>query len=211
MIRLSYTSLSYLHEGHPWINKMMGIPVPPYKFLTEGKKAHRIIQDHVSGKKKDKRLKHIEIEFPVGEEKDFDERCRFTFNFSGYEVMGFIDGLDRENGRFLEIKTSSTAWSMKKFRDAMQRKLYALSDSGLKEAYLITGSKDPDGWESNPLKLYSIKIKQSDRNQAIDWIAKGIKILESGDFTGGLDEDGKCTGCFWNMDRYRDIANCNFL
>lgn len=214
MIRLSYTSLNNLHNGHEWLNKQMGIPLPDYPFLREGKEAHRIIQDHVSGKKKDKRLKHIEIEFPIVEEKDFDERCKFSFNIESqtgkYEIIGFIDGLDKKNKRFLEIKTSGKAWSMKKFRDSTQRKLYALADPTFKDAYIITGNKDPEAWDKDPLKLYSVSVTADDRAYAIDWILKGIEILEEGDFSGGL-KDGKCTGCFWNMDRYKDIANCNFL
>ena len=213
MIRLSYTSLNNLHNGHEWLNKQMGIPVPDYPFLTAGKDAHRIIQDHVSGKKKDKRLKHIEINFPIVEEVDFDERCKFVFKMDGYEIMGFIDGLDKKNKRFLEIKTSSTPWSMSKFKNAMQRKLYslALHDLGYKEAYLITGSKDPEEWESNPPKLYSLEITEKDRSDASQWILQGINILESGKFTGGLDNEGFCEGCFWNMPRYQQLANCNFM
>ena len=66
-------------------------------------------------------------------------------------------------------------------------------------------------WKSEPPKIYGpFKPTKQDKLDAIDWIMKGIKILEKGDFTGGL-KDGKCTDCFWNMARYRDIANCNFL
>jgi hypothetical protein len=212
MVRLSYTAINNLHNGHEWINKQMKIPVPKYPFLTEGKEAHRIIQDHVSGKKKDKRLKHIEVRFPIVEEKDFDPACKFSFNLTGgYQVTGFIDGLDPENGKFLEIKTANTPWSMKKFQDAMQRKLYALAKLNYKEAYLITGSKNPDDWKEKPLKVYSTKLTQKDRTDAQAWIAEGVAILEKGDFTGGLDKDGKCEGCFWNIPWYSDLANCNFL
>lgn len=214
-MKLSYSSLNNIMNGHEWLNKQLGIPVPNYPFLTEGKEAHRIIQGHVSGKKKDKRLAHIEIHFPIVEEKDFDERCKFSFNVTGkdegYEIFGFIDGLDPDNKRFLEIKTSSTPWSMTKFRDAMQRKLYSLALLDYKEAYLITGKKDPEKWSNGDLpKVYSLKITKKDRDGAKAWIADAIARLEMGDFGGGLDDNGKCTGCFWNMDRYQDIANCHF-
>lgn len=212
-MRLSYSSLNNIHNGHEWLNKQMGIPVPDYPFLSEGKEAHRIIQDHISGKKKDPRLKHIEIEFPIVEEKDFDERCKFTFQVTPeYEIFGYIDGLDPKNKRFCEIKTSSTPWSMTKFRDAMQRKIYSFALLDYEEAYLITGKKDPEKWSNGDLpKVYSIKITQKDRDDAWAWIADGIAKLEAGDFSGGLDENGKCTGCFWNMDRYPELANCHFL
>lgn len=213
MIKLSYTSLNYLNGGtsHEWLNKQMGIPVPAYDFLQEGKDAHRLIQDHVSGKSKHKFLEHIQIEFPVVEEKDFDERCKFTREFKGYEIFGYIDGLDVKNKRFLEIKSSSSPWSMTKFRDAMQRKLYAWALADYDECYLITGSKDPEKWEKELPKLYSMKITKEDIQDAKKWIEDGITMLEKGEFSGGLDENGKCTGCFWNMDRYPRLANCSFL
>jgi hypothetical protein len=211
MIKLSYSSISNLYNGHEWLNKQLGIPVPDYPFLKEGKEAHRIIQDHVSGKIKNEFLKHIEINFPIVEEKDFDERCKFTIPIGDkYLVSGFIDGIDIKNDRFLEIKTSSKPWSMTQFRDAMQRKIYALSNPKFKEAYIITGSKNPSVWEKEPPKIYSLSLTQKDRDEALDWIRGGILILESGKFTGGLDENGKCTGCFWNMDRYQNLANCHF-
>ena len=214
MIRLSYSSLKYLNGNatHEWVNKQMGIPVPKYPFLQEGKDAHRIIQDHVSKKNKDKRLSHIRITFPVVEEREFDPRCRFIIPLSGgYEVTGFYDGRDDERGRFLEIKTSSSPWTLRKFSESIQRKIYALAHPDFTKAYLITGSKDPKVWESAPPKLYAVTLTQRDRDDAWAWIANGIAVLEKGDFTGGLDEHGKCTGCFWNMDRYRDIANCHFM
>lgn len=225
MIRLSYSSLNYLNGGksHEWLNKQLGIPVPDYPFLKEGTEAHRIIQAHVSGKSKNEFLKHIEVTFPVVEEKDFDERCKFSFKLKGldghpnplikgeYEIFGFVDGLDKKNKRFLEIKTSSNPWGMTQFRDAIQRKIYALAFQDFKEAYLITGSKDPAKWEKEAPKLYCMSLSRKDREDAFNWIIEGIKILESGDFKGGLDENGKCTGCFWNMGRYPELANCHFL
>jgi len=212
MIQLSYTSLSNLYAGHEWVNKMLGIPVPDYPFLKEGKETHRIIQDHVSGKVKNEFLKHIEINFPIVEEKDFDENCKFIFYpKDGYQVIGYVDGMDAENGRLLEIKTSNKPWSISQFRDSMQRKIYALAHIDYKEAYLITGSKDPNEWEKSPPKLYSLTLNQKDRDEALGWIMKGISILEKGDFSGGLDESKRCTGCFWNMTRYSELANCHFL
>jgi hypothetical protein len=211
MIKLSYSSLVNLHNGHEWINRQLGIPVPAYPFLQEGKDAHRIIQDHVSGKKKNKFLKHIEVIFPVVEERDFDERCGFEFIVTdGYTLAGYVDGLDEDNRRFLEIKTGSKGWSMAKFQDSMQRKIYALTHPDFTEAYFITGSKDPKVWEKEPPKLYTIKLTAEDRNEALKWVKDGISILESGKFTGGLDNDGFCEGCFWNMERYPELANCHF-
>ena len=211
MIRLSYSSLTNIFNGHEWLNKMMGIKVPDYPFLKEGTEAHRLIQDHVSGKIKNEYLSYIDISFPVVEEVDYDERCKFTRQFNGYEIYGFIDGLDVANKRFLEIKSSSEPWSISKFKNAMQRKLYAWALSEYEESYLITGQKDPEKWTKEPPKLYSMKITKQDIEDAENWIKAGIAILEKGDFTGGLDENGKCLGCFWNMARYKNLANCNFM
>lgn len=215
MIKLSYSSLNNLHNGHEWLNKQLGIPVPDYPFLTEGKEAHRIIQEHISGKTINPLLKDIKMTFPIVETKDFDENCKFSFSWNGfdgkYEIFGFVDGYDPGNKRLLEIKTSTNGWSITEFRDSMQRKLYALAFLEYKEFILITGSKNLEKWKTNPPKLYSLTISDKDRQEAMDWVNKGIGILESGDFTGGLDENGKCKGCFWNMDRYPELANCHFM
>ena len=222
MIKLSYSSLTNIHNGHEWLNRQFGIPVPDYPFLKEGKEAHRIIQDHVSGKKKHEFLKHIEIDFPIVEEesdeKDYKKywegkkKCKFSFIVKDkYEISGYLDGLDPKNDRFLEIKTSSQLWSMSKFKNDIQRKIYALAHPKFTDAYLITGSKDSKVWEKEPPKLYSVSLTQKDRDEALAWIMKGIKILEEGKFDGGLDEEGYCESCFWNMPRYPELANCNFL
>jgi len=211
-MKLSYTSLNNIHNGHEWLNKQMGIPVPDYPFLKEGKEAHRIIQGHLSGKNPHLYLKDLKITFPIVEEKDFDEKCKFEFNVTpNYTIFGFVDGLDPDNKRILEIKTSSNNWSISKFADSMQRKIYGLAFLDYKETFLVTGSKDPEKWVANPPKIFSVPITANDREDAKAWIAKAIAILEKGDFTGGLDENGKCTGCFWNMANYKHLANCNFM
>lgn len=215
MTRLSYSALNSLHEAsHQWVNKMLGIKVPEYPFLAEGKEAHRLIQNHVSGRKSHPALKHIKYRFPIVEPDvsdtdpnywDLKEVCKFSF-FVGkdYMITGYYDGLDKENNRILEIKSSSTLWSLGKFRNAAQRKVYGLSNDKLKEAVLITCARNVDKWEREPPKVYSVPYTKKDRKEAESWILEGIEILESGDYTGGLDEDGKCTGCFYGQ-------NCNFL
>lgn len=220
MISLSYSSLNMLHEAsHQWVNKQMGIRVPDYPFLTEGNEAHRIIQQHVSGKKKHPLLEHIKYIFPVVEPDiddsdpsywDLKEPCKFEFRANSpevtgnYVIKGYYDGIDRDNGRILEIKSSRTLWSLSKFRNAMQRKLYGLSNSKLNEAVLITCARNVEDWNTQPPKVYSVPYTEKDRQEAVDWIVAGIKIIESGDFTGGLDENGKCLGCFYGN-------NCHFL
>lgn len=216
IISLSYSALNTLHEAsHQWVNKQMGLKIPDYPFLAEGKHAHRLIQDHVSGKKKRQDLKHIKIRFPIVEEVDFDERCKFSFPMtsgkSKYLMRGFYDGRTKDYSRILEIKSSSTPWSMGKFRKAVQRKIYGLSNTKIKEAYLITCARNVDKWEKEPPKIYKVAYTPKDYSDAIKWITDGINILLKGDFTGGLDKKGKCTGCFYNMSQYPQLANCNFL
>lgn len=221
MIKLSYSSLNNLYNGHEWLNKQIGIKVPEYPFLKEGNEAHRIIQDHVSGRVPSDLLKHIKVSFPVVEEisdeKDpvywkAKEKCKFSRVVDGkYEIYGYFDGLNETEKKFLEIKSSSDPWSVVKFKNAMQRKIYAWAKPDFEEAYLITGQKDPAKWSKEPPKLYSLKNTSEDREEAQKWIEEGISILEKGDFTKGLDSEGFCEGCFWNMPRYRQLSNCNFM
>lgn len=199
MLKLSYSSLNILHTcPHCWLNKVCYIPQPEKPEWEEGKLCHRIIQDHVSGRKIDKRLKHIDITFPVVELKDFDEQCRFEFKFGDYLIIGFVDGREDDYTRFLEIKSSSTPWSVGKFKRSMQRRIYCLADDRYEEAVLITGQRKPELWEDDPPKVYRVPATKEDREEAKVWIAEGIKILEKGDFTQDLD-GGVCTNpyCWW--------------
>jgi len=225
MIKLSYSSLNNLHNGHEWLNKQMGIPVPDYHFLKEGRENQRPIQLHIVGKKEHPFLKNVKVRFPIVEEKDFDERCKFEFNFNKilveygikeklkdtYLIRGYYDAVDMPHRRFGEIKLSGTPMTMGKYQKSNQRKIYALSNKIFKEAILITGLRQVEKWKDKPLNALALPLTNKDRIEAIEWILAGIRILEKGDFTGGLDKNGKCTGCFWNMERYSHLANCNFL
>lgn len=215
MISFSYSSLNNIHNGHEWLNKQMSIPVPDYDFLREGKDGHRIIQDHVSGKQPHQLLAHIQTVFPVVEEKDFDKKCEFGFvvkvGNTKYKIFGYVDGLNEEHKNILEIKTSSSPWSIGKFKKSIQRKIYGLAYPNYKDSYLITCQRDLKKWEIEQPAIYSVPITNNDREEAMAWILEGISKFENGDFGGGLDENGKCTGCFWNMPKYRNLANCHFL
>ena len=209
MISLSYSSLNILHTcRHNWINKTMGIPQEEKPFFEKGKQLHRIIQDHVARIKVDKDLKHILIEFPIVEQVDFDPRCKFTFRwpYAGetYDFIGFIDGLDPENKRFLEIKSGVKMWSVGQFQKAIQRKIYALARPDFQEAYLITCLSDLTEWKTTPPKLFKVPLTDQDRKDATDWINAGIEILNSGDFMTDL-VNGKCFDpyCYWGK-------NCQF-
>lgn len=217
MVTLSYSSLNILHTcPHNWLNKQMGIPQPEKPEWEIGKKIHRIIQDHVSGKKLDPRFRHIKYTFPIVEEVDFDPRCKFEFNLdwsaakikkvpSGtYRMIGFTDGLNFEKKRYVEIKSADPLWSLIRFKNSEQRKIHAIAWPELEEAVLITCSKYMDKWKREPAKIYKVPLTQQDRAEALYWIVGGIRILESGNFTTDL-KDGKCTDnwCYWG-------ENCQF-
>lgn len=208
MISLSYSTINMLYQAsHNWINKMCGLKPEERPEWAVGKKIHQIIQDHISGKKLHRSLKHIKYTFPVVEEVDFDSRCKFDFPLlnTNYNIIGFYDGLDLDNKRFLEIKSSDPLWSIRKFQDSLQRKVYALAKPELSEAILITCSKDTKRWQKTPPVVYKVPLTQKDREEALKWILGGVKILESGEFSGGLDKEGKCTDpwCYYG-------ANCQF-
>lgn len=224
MIQLSYSSLSILHDRpHCWLNKMMGIPQPEKPEWAVGKRIHRIVQDHVAGIKPDERFSHIDYKFPVVEEVDFDERCKFELDMaemidkygkfiSGgmvnvvnprYKIIGFRDGSNFDERRFLEIKSSDPVWSLSRFKKSFQRKIYTLTGE-FDECLLITLPKDESRWSENTIKTYLLKATEQDKVDAMKYILDGIKILESGNFTTDL-VDGKCIDrwCYWG-------ANCQF-
>ena len=186
--------------SHCWINKMMKIQPEQYDYFTAGKEGHRIIQDHVAGIKKDPRLAFLTEVFPIVERRDFDPDCKFKMEIRGYDFIGFYDGKDPAYKRFLEIKLSSSPWTLGKFKDAIQRKIYALAEPTYTEAMLITGSLKPDEWIITKPKIMTVDLTKADRDEAMQWINEGIDIFENGDFNGGLDENGRCNlgrGCPW--------------
>ncbi len=211
-LQLSYSTINMVYEAsHNWLNKQMGLKPEDHDYYHQGKEGHRIIQDHVSGKKPDERLTHIKFSFPIVEEVDFDARCKFEVPFEAeglkneYSIIGFVDGKNLEEKRILEIKVSSVPWSVLKFQQSLQRKLYAMSLIDMVETIGITAVRNPDNWKLDQPKLYKIPNTDKDRQEARDWIIGGIKIIESGDFKGGLDENGKCTDprCYYGV-------NCQF-
>lgn len=179
MILLSYTTLNDLiNEPHTYLCKVMGLQKFTTPQMNEGKEAHRIIQAHISDIKFDERLGMITEHFPIVEEKDQDEKTHFTYPINDtYAIHGYIDGINLENKRFLEIKTSSTPWSIQKFNKLIQWKIYALSGD-FEEVVFITCTRD-----IRKVAKYSIKITTDHIQEALDFINKGIAILESGDFS----------------------------
>lgn len=198
MITLSYTSLSGLHEHpHYWLNKMMGAKMPEWDFFRKGKMCHRILQDHVSGRVPDTRLESFKYKYPLVEEVDFDPKMNFRIKINDeYEVQGYFDGLNEEESESLEGKFGEV-WSLKKFQDSYQRKIYSLLRPDIKTQRIITAVSDPDKWITELPKTYTIHPTQTDRDEAMAYILEGIRILKSGEFYGDLVVSGdgqyRCT------------------
>lgn len=220
----------------------MGYKPEDHDYYHQGKEAHDIIQNHVSGKVLSDDLSHLveevdgvkkPIYFPIVEQVDFDPRCKFSFFIkpmssaqkdlfskqlevgsgvytseniqSEYEIRGYFDGHDPEKGRLLEIKSSSTMWSLGQFHSLMQRKVYALAKPLYTEFIGITCHRDLSTWKNVLPKVYRMPLTATDRAEAFQWILGAIKIIESGDYSGGLDENGKCVNqrCYFGK-------NCQF-
>lgn len=193
-IHFSYSTLNDLIIcSHSWINKLKKIKKPWVEAFRDGKEGHRIIQDHIGGIKADPRIDYLTERFSIVEKTDFDPQCKFEIRVRGYLIIGYLDAHDPEEGKIGEIKLSNSPWSQGKYRESPQRKIYALAFPKYKRGILITGSRKPDEWSTDKLKVRELALTQQDRDEAIVWIEKGLAIFEEGDFNGGLDEEGRCT------------------
>lgn len=205
----SFSTLRLLHEcPHNYLNKISGIKQPESIYLEEGKIAHGILQRHVSGVEKCESLKHLDIEFPIVEMKDFDPRCKFSVEYNGIVMYGFIDGLSDliENNpkRMMEGKFSSSPWSLGKYKKDPQRKIYGWAIRSLEEAVLVTGQRQPDRWATDKVKTAKVKFTEKDYIDAENYINEALRKIKEGDFTSDL-VNGKCTDprCYWG-------ENCMF-
>ena len=189
----------------------MGIKPETTVYMTAGSNGHRIIQDHIAGIKKDERLAFLDEVFPIVEVTAFDKNCKFSINIDGYEVIGYFAAKDPQNKRFGEIKLAGSLWTPKRFQDLPQRKIYALAEPEYTKAVLFTGSLNPNDWinsdgKKKDFKVIEVPLTERDRKEAYKWIREGLDVFESGDFNGGLDDEGRCTmgrQCPWGN-------NCHF-
>lgn len=235
MLQLSYSTINMVKEAsHNWVNKLMGLKPQDRPYYHTGKAGHDIIQAHLSGKHKTPYLEHIPYTFPLVEEKDFDERLKFNVTLKSlidryseflapslfpkeeYNLIGFFDAMDKASCRFGEIKISSSPWGITQFANLMQRKIYSLAIPLFREVVCITAHssvpQDLDNivateqWAIQKPKYYTIPCTQEDRIEALKWILEGIEIIESGDYSGGLDATGVCAlgdRCYYGV-------NCSF-
>ena len=104
----------------------------------------------------------------------------------------------------LEGKFSSSPWSLKKYKDDPQRKLYGWAIKSLKQSTLITGLRNPAEWVLKKPKTARVKFTEQDYKDAEDYINKALQIIKLGNFQTDL-VNGKCTDprCYWG-------ENCMF-
>ena len=186
---------------HNFLNKQMGIKQPDNKYFENGRRLHRIIQDHVSYKKREDRLIHIYHEFPIVETVDFDPKCKIEFKIDDkYFMIGYFDGMNTDNFTTLEIKTGSKKWSLNDFKKAIQRRIYSIALPMIKTNVLIYAHGDDSLWHVNKPKVYEIPVDKKDLNEAWKWIRDGVDMIEHvGDVvkkelepTGGKCIDPRC-------------------
>lgn len=196
MIWLSYSTINNTINCNKYYlnHKVLGTPSVTFDYFTLGKEAHDIIQKHVSGTQEDPRLTKAgvslpEFKFPIVEKIDFDPETKFEIPFNdNYGVIGYLDGLDPDGKRFLEIKTGAKAWSMGQFIQLPQRKIYALAHPDYTKMIAITTNRD-----LSEIKKYELNLTEKDREDAKEFIQKGIDIIEEGLFEGGEKVD--CPRC----------------
>ena len=157
----------------------MSIKIPENEYMRAGKEAHKIIQAHCLGKKKDDRLTDFDWHF-TSQEQNFTYRYNDEFNIHGY-----VDLVAYDSKVICEIKTSSKPWGQQQFEDSQQWRLYSLV-TGFKKILLVTCKPD-----LSSLKTYYREVNDNDLEQVKHWIEEGIKIIKRGEFKTDL-VDGHC-------------------
>lgn len=183
-ILLSYTALDDLiKHPHTWLNKQMGITKPVSPAMEAGKVAHKVIQDHCLGVKKDPRLSDLTWTFTKSE-----HHARKGYN-DAFALHGFIDLIGFDSKVMCEIKTSTKPWGQQKFHDLIQWKYYAFV-TGFRKVLFITCTKDLEN-----LKTFYADVTDDHIREAEAWVKKGVAILEAGDFL----QDTPCQGCSYGI------------
>jgi len=206
MFEVSYSSLAQVIKcPKSWLCKINGYETHDFKWFKEGKDIHAIIQEHVSGTKEHSFLTQCGItkdyHFPMVEEKDFDEKMKFTFEVVAdgvpFLMRGYLDGLNPEIKRGLEIKSGSALWSLGDFIKSPQRRIYALA-LDLKDMLLITVKRDMNLWETDPkrsLKKYLVPTTELDKKSAMEFIKLGCHIILKSEYKA--PENRNCFNCIY--------------
>ena len=190
MILSCSTLNAFLDCELSYLNKQRKLPTFEFDYFTTGKEAHKIVQKYISGKIDDPRLRELDgLHFPIVEEKDFDDRLRFEIPFGSDKFIGFLDARNDEEKIFSDIKTSTTLWTLKKFLDLMQRKVYQLAYP----QYSFVGiTTKPDLSE-----VYVVEIpnRPKDAEVARDWIVEGFRAIKQSKFQA--NPDANCYRCVY--------------
>lgn len=157
----------------------MGLKTFSSPAMEEGKIAHQVIQKHCSGVIPLPILRNIPS-FSIVEEKEWDERLKIKFDINEkYGFHGWVDGLEPSRKDFLEIKSSGTPWTLSRFANLAQWKCYALGLPDYKKIFLVNVPRTADLWNDSTIKIFNKDITDIDKQQAWDFINKGISILEN--------------------------------
>jgi hypothetical protein len=166
------------------------LPKITFDYFEYGKEGHKIVQKHISRKTLDPRLNNFTLGyFPIVEEKDFDERLKFEMKFDEDKFIGFLDARNDDLKVFSDIKISTTLWTLKKFLDLMQRKVYQLAYPD----YSFVGiSATPD---LSDVSVIEIPNRPQDAEKAREWIEFGIKAINESKFKA--NPNANCFRCVY--------------
>lgn len=170
-------------------NKQMMLSKIDFPYFHTGREGHKIIQNHLAGYKKDPRLTTAlkgQV-FPVVEKMDFDANLKFTIPFGDDSFIGYLDARNDQLKIYSDIKISTTLWTLKKFMDLMQRKVYQLAYPD----YSFVGiSALPDLSE---VKVVKVDNRPQDAEKAREWITEGFKAIKESNFEA--NPEANCFRC----------------
>lgn len=179
MQKLSYSTMAELMRcPHAYVNKQMGLERFEHAYYDEGRAVHRVIQEHVSGTRLNPLLEHLPL-FDTVETEDFDPKTYFEFEHNGFIVHGYLDGYDSERHELLEIKSSSQPWTLSKFADLVQWRIYALAKVQAKKAWFVSVPRDMQLWNVHTIKIYNSPISFQDKQKAVEFIDLAIDRVKN--------------------------------
>lgn len=209
-IRLSFSTINALtNSPHTYLNKLMGLPTFSIQAFEDGKRCHKIIQDHASGVKVNPLLADLPP-FPLVERVDFDENMRVEFDINNkYSMIGYVDMLNPDTKEFGEIKTGKQ-WSVADFARSPQLKIYALGLRDYKKMWLVNTPKDETLWMPQTIKIYNKEITELDKTQAMDFIMRGITIIEDIKNAVALEMKNKKEKGYMGRSRFCFYTGCEW-
>lgn len=190
---LSYTTLSnYEKNHHTYLNKIFGVKTIETDAMREGKRVHKLIQNHFLGIAKIPKLSTCPFDFDKAE---YHARKPYSDDFLFH---GFLDMVNFRMKSFLEIKTvTETLWTLGKFQNLMQWKYYSWV-TNFPYVKFITSD-----FSLENIKYFTSEATQKDLEEAENWAMTQLEGIKSGKFKDDLI-DGKCHGCAYS-------TNCLFL